>query len=250
MNTAWVGTSALSVRDVSFQHGDNAALVNLSFSVKPGEFLAILGPNGAGKSTLMALLTRLLTPASGSITVFSQALEGKASSVMRKLGVVYQQLTLDLDLSVQQNLQYHGALQGLSPGKVKAGIDQQLQRFELADVRHRRIRQLNGGHRRRVELARALLHSPALLLLDEPTVGLDLKSRKQLNQYVRALCRETGTAVVWTTHLVDELDTNDHLLLLHRGQGLAFGSAQALLHQHRTPTIADLLERLTEAPCH
>ncbi|WP_202410499.1 ATP-binding cassette domain-containing protein [Pseudomaricurvus sp. HS19] len=238
---------ALRVEQVCFSYERTAALDHLSLQLAAGGFLALLGPNGAGKSTLMALLTGLLRPASGSLEIFGYDLSRQPSLAMRQLGVVFQQPTLDLDLTVEQNLRYHCALQGLSPKAARQAIGEQLQRFVLADCRQRRVRSLNGGHRRRVELARALLHSPRLLLLDEPSVGLDIQSRRELNEHVRTLCRESGVAVLWTTHLLDELLPQDQLLVLHKGCAQAQGQVAELLHQHHSDSLNGLFSKLTEA---
>lgn len=238
---------ALSIDRLSFGYQGKPALKQLSFSVRIGEFFGLLGPNGAGKSTLMALLTRLLRPDSGDIAIFGQSLQGHPGTAMANMGVVFQQSTLDLDLSVFQNLKYHGALHGLSPRLIYQRIDEELTRFGLQDKRHLRLRQLNGGHRRRVELARALLHRPRLLLLDEPTVGLDVEARASLLRHVRQLCTDQGLAVLWTTHLIDELQRDDSLLVLHQGQSLAQGTASVLLARHDQPSIAGLFEHLTRS---
>lgn len=237
--------SALCISNLSYHYGENTALDNLSFSIEKGQFFGLLGPNGAGKSTLLSLLTRLLKPAQGSIEVFSRPLAKHPNAIMAEVGVVFQQTTLDLDLSVLQNLSYHGALHGLSPRLSYQRADEELSRFGLQDKRHCRVRELNGGHRRRLELARAMLHRPRLLLLDEPTSGLDVAARKSLNRHVRALCAEKNIAALWTTHLIEELHEDDSLLILNRGRACAQGGAAELLTQHRCRNIGELFETLT-----
>ncbi|TWC28991.1 ABC-2 type transport system ATP-binding protein [Pseudomonas sp. SJZ079] len=220
--------NALEVSNLAFAYGARQALQDLSFRVEPGSFTALLGPNGAGKSTLIALLTRLYDLQQGDIRVMGNSLGQQPRQALRQLGVVFQQSTLDLDLSVEQNLRYHAALHGLAKAQAKARIDEELARQQLTERRHEKVRALNGGHRRRVEIARALLHRPRLLLLDEASAGLDPASRLALNRHVRQLCRDQGLAVLWTTHLLDEVQTSDELLILNRGRLVAQGPAQCI----------------------
>ncbi|KFX67460.1 ABC transporter ATP-binding protein [Pseudomonas taeanensis MS-3] len=220
--------NALEVSNLAFAYGARQALQDLSFRVEPGSFAALLGPNGAGKSTLIALLTRLYHLQQGDIQVMGNSLGQQPRQALRQLGVVFQQSTLDLDLSVEQNLRYHAALHGLAKAQAKVRIDEELARQQLDERRHEKVRALNGGHRRRVEIARALLHRPRLLLLDEASAGLDPASRLALNRHVRQLCRDQGLAVLWTTHLLDEVQASDELLILNRGRLVAQGPAQRI----------------------
>ena len=221
--------NALDASVISFAYGARKALVDVSFSLAPGRFAALLGPNGAGKSTLIALLTRLYDLQRGDIRVGGHSLRQKPREALRQLGVVFQQSTLDLDLSVEQNLRYHAALHGLSRRETGLRVDAELARQALGERRREKVRDLNGGHRRRVEIARALLHEPRLLLLDEASVGLDPASRLALNQHVRSLCREQGISVLWTTHLLDEVQPDDALMILHQGRLVASGQLDSLL---------------------
>lgn len=229
------------VTDLGYDYGRGPALAEVSFELHAGDFLALLGPNGAGKSTLFALLTRLLRPATGAIELFGHSLQHSPGHALGQMGVVFQQPTLDLDLSVAQNLSYHGAIQGLGRRQVKARMDEELERFDLSHRANDKVRALNGGHRRRVEIARALLHQPRLLLLDEATAGLDLPTRSSLYQHVRGLCRERGMAVLWTTHLVEELQAEDDTLILHRGKPVARGPIGELQRQHGAADFTELL---------
>lgn len=219
--------NALELEAISFAYGPRQALQEVTFGVSVGAFTALLGPNGAGKSTLIALLTRLYDLQEGDVHIFGHSLRAAPRQALRQLGVVFQQSTLDPDLSVQQNLAYHAALHGLSKRNAQARIDEELARQQLDERRHEKIRALNGGHRRRVEIARALLHRPRLLLLDEASVGLDPASRLALNQHVRQLCRDEALSVLWTTHLLDEIEPSDDLLILNRGRLVAQGQAGA-----------------------
>lgn len=237
--------NALEVSDVAFAYGPRQALQGVGFSVALGGFAALLGPNGAGKSTLIALLTRLYDLQQGDIRVMDSSLRQQPREALRQLGVVFQQSTLDLDLSVEQNLRYHAALHGIPRREAQLRIDEELTRQQLIERRHDRVRALNGGHRRRVEIARALLHKPRLLLLDEASVGLDPASRLALNRHVRQLCRDTGLAVLWTTHLLDEVQASDQLLILNRGHLVAQGIAGQIGADDAS--LAQTFERLTSS---
>jgi ABC-2 type transport system ATP-binding protein len=237
----------IDASNLGFRYGDKPVLREVSFALTSGRFHALLGPNGAGKSTLFGLLTRLLALQQGDIQLAGQSLKKQPSEAMRRIGVVFQQNALDLDLTVRQNLQYHAALHGLSRKEARARGDRELERFELLDRANDAVRQLNGGHRRRVEIARALLHEPSLLLLDEPTVGLDVASRKALNQHVRTLCDEDGLTVLWATHLIEEVRADDRVLILHQGQLLADGNGRAICDAEGTRDLAETFHALTGA---
>ena len=238
--------NALDARGIGFAYGARQALRDVSFSLEPGRFAALLGPNGAGKSTLIALLTRLYDLQGGDIHVGGHSLREAPREALRQLGVVFQQTTLDLDLSVEQNLRYHAALHGLSRRETGLRVEAELERQTLGERRREKVRELNGGHRRRVEIARALLHEPRLLLLDEASVGLDPASRLALNQHLRTLCREQGLSVLWTTHLLDEVQADDALMILHQGRLVASGQLDTLLHE-QGDDLGGLFARLTRA---
>ncbi len=237
----------IEASNLSFRYGDKPVLREVSFVLTSGRFHALLGPNGAGKSTLFGLLTRLLALQQGELLLAGQSLKKQPAEAMRQIGVVFQQNALDLDLTVRQNLQYHAALHGLSRKEARLRGDRELERFSLLERANDAVRQLNGGHRRRVEIARALLHNPSLLLLDEPTVGLDVASRKALNDYVRTLCEEDGLTVLWATHLIEEVREDDRVLILHQGQLLADGNGQAICEAEGTRNLAETFHSLTGA---
>ncbi|MCE4058021.1 ABC transporter ATP-binding protein [Pseudomonas sp. Au-Pse12] len=239
--------NALEVSQLSFAYGPRQALDQVSLSLAPGRFAALLGPNGAGKSTLIALLTRLYDLQQGDIRVGGCSLRNAARAALRQLGVVFQQSTLDLDLSVEQNLHYHAALHGLSRRQGQARIDAELARQDLTERRRESVRALNGGHRRRVEIARALLHEPRLLLLDEASAGLDPASRLALNRHIRQLCQEQRLSVLWTTHLLDEVQADDQLLILHQGRLVASGVASTI-SQAQGGDLSAAFARLTQNP--
>lgn len=217
--------SGLSVSNLSYTYGTKEALREVGFEVEAGQFCALLGPNGAGKSTLFALLTRLLVPAQGQISVAGHDLSNSPRAALGKLGIVFQQTTLDLDLSVRQNLSYFAALHGLSGRDAARRIDASLERLDMLERAGEKARSLNGGHRRRTEIARALIHDPAVLLLDEATVGLDAAARASITDHVHGLC-DDGVTVLWATHLTDEVRPADQLVILHRAEVLACGTAK------------------------
>ncbi|MEM6341036.1 MAG: ABC transporter ATP-binding protein [Pseudomonadota bacterium] len=218
---------SLQVQNISYAYGQKTALDDVSFTIKRGAFCALLGPNGAGKSTLYALLTRLQLPASGQIEIAGYDLAAKPRLALARLGVVFQQSTLDLDLTVRQNMRYFAALHGLSGRLAETKIDAALDRLEMKDRAQEKARALNGGHRRRTEIARALIHTPDILLLDEATVGLDAATRHAITGYVHQLAQD-GTTVLWATHLTDEVWPEDRLILLHKARILHDGQANDL----------------------
>ncbi|HEY9039020.1 MAG TPA: ABC transporter ATP-binding protein [Roseovarius sp.] len=219
--------NALSVRNVSYSFGVRTALDDVSFDLETGRFAALLGPNGAGKSTLFALLTRLLVTRHGQIYVAGFDVRANPRAALARIGVVFQQPTLDLDMTVARNLSYFAALQGLSGRAAQASIDAALDRLDMRERAGEVVRALNGGHRRRMEIARALVHGPEVLLLDEPTVGLDTASRRAITAHVHDLAGD-GLTVLWATHLVDEIRPGDDVIVLHRGRVLAHRPAREI----------------------
>src|SRR5205085_434239 len=215
------------------------------FAVQPASFVALLGLNGAGKSTLFSLVTRLYAIRSGRIAIFGHDVERRPGAALRLLGVVFQPRTLDLDLSVMQNLSYHAPLHGIGARAARVRADEVLAQIALSDRANDRVRDLSGGQMRRVEIARALLHRPRLLILDEPTVGLDIKARADILAHVRILVRQQGVAVVWATHLVDEVSGDDDLIVLHRGRILAQGEVSEIVARTAAEGVGAAFTRLT-----
>ncbi|MET1416572.1 ABC transporter ATP-binding protein [Roseibium sp. HPY-6] len=218
-------TARLGVQGVTHSYGKKTALNDISFSLEKGMFCALLGPNGAGKSTLFSILTRLFVPDAGDIAVDGYSLAKEPRQALARIGVVFQQPTLDLDLTVWRNLKYFAALHGLSRKDADRRITSALERLDMAERVSEKVRALNGGHRRRMEIARALIHDPDVLLLDEPTVGLDAATRQSITRHVHHMAREQDLTVLWATHLVDEVDDSDHLIVLHQGKVCASGRA-------------------------
>ena len=237
-------TSGLQIQGVSYRYGAKEALSGLSFDVPAGQFCALLGPNGAGKSTLFSLLTRLFTSREGQIIVAGQDLARHPRAALARMGVVFQQPTLDLDLTVRRNLLYFAALHGISRREAERRAAEALERLGMAERAHEPLRNLNGGHRRRMAIARALIHRPDVLLLDEPTVGLDAASRRAITDHVHDLAAQ-GLAVLWATHLTDEVEDTDLLAILHQGRLLATGPCADL---RGAEPLRDMFLRLTALP--
>ncbi len=237
--------SALSVENLSHAYGARIALAKVSFTVAPASFTVLLGLNGAGKSTLFSVITHLYASRSGVVRIFGRDVARESGAALSLLGVVFQQRTLDPDLSVEQNLAYHGALHGIGPRETRARQAAELARVGLADRARDKARYLSGGQMRRVEIARALLHRPRMLLLDEPTAGLDIKARADILDVVRGLVADEGIGVLWTTHLVDEIRDDDHVVVLHRGRVLADDSSQSIVSATGAGSIGEAFKRLT-----
>jgi ABC-2 type transport system ATP-binding protein len=216
-------TPAIVVHGVSHAYGARKALEDVSLTVEAARFTALLGLNGAGKTTLFSLITRLYDTRQGYISVLGHRVSDEPGEALRQLGVVFQARTLDLDISVMENLLYHAALHGIGSREARRRAQAVLAEIDLADRAKEQVRKLSGGQMRRVEIARALLHEPRVLVLDEPTVGLDVASKSAILRQVRALVRERGIAVLWATHLLDEVTPGDAVIVLHRGKVLAAG---------------------------
>jgi len=237
----------LEVRDAVKSYGDVKALQGVSMTIAPGQFMALLGPNGAGKSTLFQLLSGLFVPDAGAIRICGEDFLKQPTIGLAKIGVVFQQPTLDLDLSVTGNMRFHASLHGL--GRVgRERIAPLLAQVGLAGSEDKVCRTLSGGNRRKVELARALLHQPALLLMDEATVGLDPQSRTTLMALVKGLCRDQGLSVLWATHLVNEAEQADRVYVLHRGKQLIEGTPEGVTAASGCATLEEAFLKMTVPP--
>ncbi len=223
------GDPVLLAQGVRKRYGPVLALDGLSLSLPLGRWWVLLGPNGAGKSTLVQLLCGLFAPDDGHIAIAGHDLTARPGAALAHLGVVFQQSTLDVDLTVQQNLDHHAALHGLVRADAQARAQALLAWMGLQDQAERTVRELSGGNRRKVELVRALLHGPRVLLMDEATVGLDPASRVQLLTAVAELVRQGQVSVLWTTHWVQEATHADELLVLNRGRLVFQGPPTQLL---------------------
>jgi len=235
----------LTLKALSKRYGERIALDGLDLELARGQFVALLGPNGAGKSTLFQLLTGLFVPSAGEIRIAGFDLRRQARAALARIGVVFQQISLDLDLSVRRNLRLHADLHGLPRAQARLRIDQECERAGLAGEIDRPPRELSGGNRRKVELVRALLHRPSLLLMDEATVGLDPKSRRDLLTALRAEVADRGATVLWATHWVEEAKPANRVLVLHRGRLLADGTPAAVTRALGGRTLEDGFVRAT-----
>jgi len=219
---------ALEIHAVSHSYDERLALDNVSFAVAPGEMFGLLGPNGGGKTTLFRVVTTLLHPTGGRARVFGRDATDQPHSVRHKIGVVFQQTALDAELTVRENLRCQAALVGMKHKDRDARIAELLEAFGLSDRAGDRVRTLSGGLARRADLARGLLHRPPLLLLDEPTTGLDPTARRDLWTTLSRLRRAEGTTVVVATHLMEEAERCDRVGILDHGRLVALGSPDRL----------------------
>lgn len=239
--------AALDVAGVSHSYGRKRALDNVSFTIKPGSFTVLLGLNGAGKTTLFSLISHLYDTRHGAIRIFGHDIVRSPGEALRRLGIVFQARTLDLDLTVQQNLSYHAALHGISGAEAKRRIAARLNEVEMGGRLHDKAHSLSGGQMRRVEIARALLHEPPLLLLDEATVGLDVQSRADILANIRKLVATRGISVFWATHLIDEVEPSDDVVVLSQGRLVANGRISDVVAQTGAKDIGEAFRALSKA---
>lgn len=238
-------TPALVVNGVSHSFGDRKVLDRVSLTVDQGAFVVLLGLNGAGKSTLFSLVTRLYDNVSGEIIIRGFDVRRRPSQALQRLGVVFQSRTLDIDLTLMQNLKYHAALHGFAGRMATERAHQALALVGLADRASEKVRALSGGQLRRVEIARSMMHHPELLLLDEATVGLDLGSRETVMKIVRDLVAREHLGVLWATHLMDEVLPTDQVVILHKGVVLYSGPVPQLLKLTGTSSVREAFRSVT-----
>jgi ABC-2 type transport system ATP-binding protein len=233
---------ALVIEDVSHRFGAVPALRDVSFRVERGAFCALLGVNGAGKTTLFSLITRLYDSTSGRIAVAGFDARRQPMQALSRIGVVFQSRALDADLTLRQNLAYHAALHGIGGAAARSRVAEVLAMVGLSGREGVRVSALSGGQQRRAEIARALIHRPELLLLDEATAGLDVRARGEVLALVRGLIAREGVSTLWATHIFEELEPSDHVIVLHQGRVLADTRAGVLA---RGGPLADAFLRLT-----
>ena len=216
------------VENLSHQYGPRLALSNINFEVKAGEIFGLLGPNGGGKSTLFRILSTMMVPSGGHARVAGHDVEREPAEVRRHVGVVFQTQSLDKALTVEENLRSQGHLHGLRGAGLRERMQHAMQQLGLADRRKDLVDTLSGGLRRRVEIAKALLHRPQVLLMDEASTGLDPAARRDLSRHVEDLRSREGVTILLTTHILEEADRCDRLILLHQGQIVAHGTPAEL----------------------
>jgi ABC-2 type transport system ATP-binding protein len=219
---------AIEVENLVKSFGDIEAVRGVSFAVPPGEVFGFLGPNGAGKSTTINALCTLVKPTSGTARVSGFDAVTQRDDVRRHIGLVFQDQTLDGYLTAEQNLRFHAELYGIDPGVIPARMDQMLRMVDLADRRDKPVMTFSGGMRRRLEIARGLMHSPRVLFLDEPTIGLDPQTRSSIWRYIRALQEREGTTIFMTTHYMDEAEFCDRIAIMDRGEIVVLDTPEAL----------------------
>jgi ABC-2 type transport system ATP-binding protein len=219
---------AIAASGLGRDYGAIRAVGEIDFEVQPGEFFGFLGPNGAGKTTTIRMLTTLLRPSRGHAQVAGMDVVADPLGVRRQIGVVFQETTLDLDLTAEENLRFCTRLYGLSRSESATRIDEALQLFGLAERRRERVRSFSGGMRRALDLARGILHRPSILFLDEPTLGLDPTQRRRIWEFLRRLCNESGTTLFLTTHYMEEADPCDNVAIVARGGIVAVGRPETL----------------------
>jgi len=239
---------ALLLDGVVKTYGALRAVDGVSLTASAGEFIALLGPNGAGKTTLFQLLSGLFVPDAGRIEIMGHDMRRDPVPALGLLGIVFQQPTLDLELSVTGNLLFHAGLHGIPRAVAKTRIARELARLGLAERAHDKAAQLSGGNRRRLELARALLHEPRVLLMDEATVGLDPGSRSDLLKLMLDLRAERSVAILWATHLCDEVPAANRVILLHHGKVLADTTPAQFVANAGAATIEQAFLAMTGAP--
>ncbi len=240
-----MGENILALKEVDFSYGQKKVLDKVSFNIKKGEFSVLLGLNGAGKSTIFSLITRLLKLEVGEININNHPIKNY-SEALKNIGIVFQEPTLDLDLTVRQNLYYYGSLKGLGFVQTIKSIENEIERLELKSHLDTTARKLNGGHRRRVEILRALINKPKLLLLDEPTVGLDLKSRFDILEYVRDLVKREALSVLWITHLFDEVNEDDEISFIKNGQIVESGTVGGIMEKYKKENLVDTFNQIVK----
>ena len=237
---------ALRLADVSKSYGGQPALQGVSLDLLPGEFVGLLGPNGAGKSTLFQICSGLFAPDAGQVELFGLEYGKSSSVILSQLGIVFQTRSLDTDITVRANLRFFGGLFGLFGRRLKERVIAVATLMDIMPLLDQPVRTLSGGNQRRAEIARALLPQPRMLLLDEPTTGLDATARRNLVAHVRGIVATTGLAVLWATHLVDEVAEADRIALLIRGEVRAVLPPAALIAHAGTTDLTEAYVILTD----
>ena len=223
--------AVISVQDLVHRYDDRLALNGVSFDVRPAELFGLLGPNGSGKTTLFRVLSTLMIPTGGRALILGHDAARDPNSLRRQIGVVFQAQSIDLKLTAAENLWHQGHLYGLRGALLKSRIAEMLARVGLAERAQEKAETFSGGMQRRLELAKGLLHHPSVLLLDEPTTGLDPGARRDLWQYLHSLRDDEQVTVIVTTHLMEEAERCDRLAILNEGKLVALGTPLELKHE-------------------
>ncbi|OGL36263.1 multidrug ABC transporter ATP-binding protein [Candidatus Saccharibacteria bacterium RIFCSPHIGHO2_12_FULL_48_21] len=241
-----MSTLAIHAEAVTKRFGKITAVDNISFSIKPGEIFAFLGPNGAGKSTTIKMLTTMLRPTSGKLLLAGHDVSKEPGWARASFGIVFQDPSLDEELSAYENMELHAVLYHVPKAEQDPRIKKLLKLVELWDRKDSKVKTFSGGMRRRLEIARGLLHHPKVLFLDEPTLGLDTQTRNVMWNYVRKLSAEEGMTIFFTTHYLDEAEeVADRIAIIDHGKIVATGTAKQLAIKTRTKTLEQAYLKLT-----
>ena len=236
----------ISLRNVEKHFGDVQAVRGISFNVQPGSIVAFLGPNGAGKTTTIKMLTTLLRPTSGTLMIDGHDTVHDQAGARRAFGIVFQDFSLDDELTAEENLSMHAILYGVSPSIARTRVAELLEFVGLADRRANLVKTFSGGMKRRLEIARSLIHEPRVLFLDEPTVGLDPQTRNHLWEYIQTLSKKNGMTVFFTTHYMEEADRYaEHVAVIDHGSIIAEGSPHTLKERTMKTNLEDAFLSLT-----
>lgn len=235
----------LHLKGVKKSYGKVEALKGIDFDIARAEVVGLLGPNGAGKSTLFQIAAGLFAPNAGEVALFGLDYKRHSAEILARLGVVFQARSLDLDMTVRANLAFHGGLFGLSGKLLNERITEATELLEIADLLKKPVRTLSGGNQRRVEVARALLNGPDLLLMDEPSVGLDAATRRMLVAHVQVVRKQHGTSILWATHLVEEVAHADRIVIIQRGEIIRQGTPAELIEATGAADLTDAYIALT-----
>ena len=227
----------IKIKNLYKSYGEIKAVNNISFKVKKGELFSFLGINGAGKSTTISMICGSLPKDSGEILICGKEIENDCEYVKRRIGVVFQDSVLDKDLTVKENLKNRAALYNIIGDDFKKKYSELVELFDLSEIENRRIKNLSGGQKRRVDIARAIIHSPEILILDEPTTGLDPNTRKSIWRIINKLKKEQKLTVFLTTHYMEEADDSDYIVILDKGRIIAEGNPLDLKNKYAKDTV-------------
>lgn len=236
----------LNINNINKSFNRIKVLNKVGFDIKSGELVVLLGPNGAGKSTLFSIISGLTVPDKGDCKIDGFSIIKEPVKALRNLGLVFQQPTIDTELTIKENLFFHARLQGLNLRSLKNVIDSELIKFNIYNKLNNKVRNLSGGEKRKVELIRSVLHKPRLLLMDEPTVGLDPNSRKELLNKILKLKAREKLSILWATHLVDEAEKADKIIILKAGNIVEMGHPKNIIKKTKSANLDKAFFKIVE----
>jgi len=234
--------SALFIKNLNYSYGSKSILKDIDLEIPSGEFVIVLGVNGAGKTTLFSLISTLLLMQKGEVRICGHSILSERTAALKNIGLVFQHTTLDMDLTVGQNLTYFAGLQGLAAQDVIARINDVVNLVDSRDMLREKVRRLSGGQRRRIEIARALIGQPRLLIMDEATSNLDVKTKKVLSDRIRKLSKTANTTILWSTHRVEEINDKDRVVILHQGEIYDDDTSEGLRNKYGKPLETILMD--------